>query len=103
MAQPDGSPHPDEHEIAEYEIDNTGDENIDDDEIDALDEATGLTPALVMPADDALEFLARAELTLEGQLVDASNATLYMRAEYEGVAAGAVYKPVAGERPLWDL
>ncbi len=94
MAQPEGSPRPHEHEI---------DDDITGDEIDALDEATGLTPPLVMPADDALEFLSRAELTLEGQLVDASNATLYMRAEHEGVAAGAVYKPIAGERPLWDF
>jgi uncharacterized repeat protein (TIGR03843 family) len=62
-----------------------------------------LTPALVMTEPDALDLLAHATLTVEGQLVDASNATLYVRAEHDGVAAAAVYKPVAGERPLWDF
>ena len=56
-----------------------------------------------MPEDDALEFLAHASLDVEGQLVSASNTTLYMRAEHDGVTAAAVYKPVAGERPLWDF
>lgn len=40
---------------------------------------------------------------MEGRLVDASNATLYCRVELEGVSAACVYKPIAGERPLWDF
>ncbi|GMA84812.1 hypothetical protein GCM10025868_00620 [Angustibacter aerolatus] len=32
----------------------------------------------------------------------ASNATLYAGVEHEGVRAHCIYKPVAGERPLWD-
>ena len=62
-----------------------------------------LTPALVLAEADALELLTRATLTVEGQLVDASNATLYVAAEHAGVVAAGVYKPISGERPLWDF
>jgi len=35
--------------------------------------------------------------------VDASNATLYCSLSLDGVTTACVYKPVAGERPLWDF
>lgn len=46
--------------------------------------------------------LATAELHIEGRLVDASNLTLYC---HLGSPDGPVciYKPVQGERPLWDF
>jgi uncharacterized repeat protein (TIGR03843 family) len=53
--------------------------------------------------DSALEMLRAGEITVEGRLVDASNATLFCEIEHEGVEARCVYKPVAGERPLWDF
>ena len=40
---------------------------------------------------------------MEGRLVDASNATLYCTIKGGGAEANCVYKPVAGERPLWDF
>ena len=40
---------------------------------------------------------------MEGRLVDASNATLYCSLTADGVDAACVYKPVIGERPLWDF
>jgi len=57
------------------------------------------------PCDDepALALLAEGELTVEGRLVAASNATLYCTIELDGQTAACVYKPVAGERPLWDF
>ena len=55
-----------------------------------------------MPVADALTLLERGEISVEGRLTSASNATLYCRVELDGVAAACVYKPVAGERPLWD-
>jgi uncharacterized repeat protein (TIGR03843 family) len=57
------------------------------------------------PCDDdpALELLAGGDLTVEGRLVAASNATLYCTIEKDGQTAACVYKPVAGERPLWDF
>lgn len=42
-------------------------------------------------------------LTVEGRLLDASNATLYCTTSLDGVTATCVYKPVRGERPLWDF
>ena len=35
--------------------------------------------------------------------MEASNATLYCSISHQGVQAACVYKPVAGERPLWDF
>jgi hypothetical protein len=62
-----------------------------------------LTPPVEMAEADALVLLSAGELTIEGRLVDASNATLYCAVSADGVTAGCVYKPVAGERPLWDF
>jgi hypothetical protein len=61
-------------------------------------------PALVTTGpEDVLHLLRSAELTVEGRLVDASNATLYCSAELDGATVAVVYKPVRGERPLWDF
>ncbi|GGY48496.1 SCO1664 family protein [Streptomyces omiyaensis] len=49
------------------------------------------------------ELLARGELTVRGQVREASNAVLYCTVAHEGREAACVYKPVAGERPLWDF
>jgi uncharacterized repeat protein (TIGR03843 family) len=52
---------------------------------------------------DATEVLTHGDLEPEGRLVDASNTTLRCWVTLEGVALRCVYKPVAGERPLWDF
>ncbi|QLE71345.1 SCO1664 family protein [Streptomyces rectiverticillatus] len=59
----------------------------------------GVTPRSVTPH----ELLAKGELTVRGRIAEASNAVLYCTVEYAGVSAACVYKPVAGERPLWDF
>jgi uncharacterized repeat protein (TIGR03843 family) len=51
----------------------------------------------------SLELLRRGEITVEGRLVDASNATLFCEIAHGGTSARCVYKPIAGERPLWDF
>ncbi|MET9371106.1 SCO1664 family protein [Streptomyces griseoflavus] len=51
----------------------------------------------------AAELLARGELTVRGRIREASNAALYCTVTHEGREAACVYKPVAGERPLWDF
>ncbi len=57
------------------------------------------------PCDDeaALELLTEGNLKIEGRLVAASNATMYCTVRRRGQTAACVYKPVAGERPLWDF
>jgi uncharacterized repeat protein (TIGR03843 family) len=57
----------------------------------------------VLARDDLLEVLENGDLTVEGRLVDASNATLLALAALDGVEVMCVYKPTAGERPLWDF
>jgi uncharacterized repeat protein (TIGR03843 family) len=61
----------------------------------------------------ALDLLASGTLEVEGRLVDASNATLYCTikpasrkprtAKDAEAQVACVYKPIAGERPLWDF
>jgi uncharacterized repeat protein (TIGR03843 family) len=63
-------------------------------------------PAPGQPPDDdaaALALLSEGELEVEGRLVVASNATLYCTIQRGTVSAACVYKPTAGERPLWDF
>jgi uncharacterized repeat protein (TIGR03843 family) len=52
---------------------------------------------------DALEILARGDIEVRGRILEASNATLLAQVELEGVRGLCVYKPTAGERPLWDF
>ena len=71
-----------------------------------LDRATPLAaadPAPPQAADDRCGCCADGELELEGRLVDASNTTLRAVITLDGVTARCVYKPVRGERPLWDF
>ena len=58
---------------------------------------------VALELEDVLRLLREGELSVEGRLVDASNATLYCAATLDDVTAAVVYKPVRGERPLWDF
>ncbi|MFJ3928041.1 SCO1664 family protein [Streptomyces sp. NPDC090022] len=49
------------------------------------------------------ELLAQGELTVRGRIREASNAVLLCTATLDGAAVECVYKPVKGERPLWDF
>ncbi|SEG55127.1 conserved hypothetical protein [Actinacidiphila yanglinensis] len=61
---------------------------------------TGTQPA-ADPRD--IEALLHGELTVRGQIRDASNAVLYCESTHQGRTVTCVYKPVRGERPLWDF
>jgi uncharacterized repeat protein (TIGR03843 family) len=52
---------------------------------------------------EALTALAHGEMEIEGRLVDASNTTLRVILTLDGASVRAVYKPIRGERPLWDF
>ncbi|MER5430354.1 SCO1664 family protein [Streptomyces sp. NPDC002588] len=63
-----------------------------------------IPPRGVTTTDQAsAELLAHGELTVRGRIRDASNAALYCTVARDGREAACVYKPVAGERPLWDF
>ncbi|MFZ4719445.1 MAG: SCO1664 family protein [Ilumatobacteraceae bacterium] len=51
-----------------------------------------------------LEWLATAEVIIEGRMPWSSNATLLCNLCVDGEQVGqAIYKPLSGERPLWDF
>ncbi|MFF3732472.1 SCO1664 family protein [Streptomyces sp. NPDC002476] len=52
---------------------------------------------------DLVTVLAEGRLTVRGQVRGASNAVLHCAVSHEGAELACVYKPVAGERPLWDF
>ena len=56
-----------------------------------------------MSADDTLDLLRRGTLELQGRLVLASNATFFGAVSLDGESFDCVYKPIRGERPLWDF
>jgi uncharacterized repeat protein (TIGR03843 family) len=59
--------------------------------------------------EQILELLHQGEISVEGRLIEASNATFYGRVDAgegrdradDGIEC--IYKPVRGERPLWDF
>lgn len=59
-----------------------------------------LSPHLDGPA---LEFLASAEMEIEGRMPWSSNATFLVNLSLGDRTHQAIYKPVRGERPLWDF
>lgn len=52
---------------------------------------------------EIIEHLSLGDLDVTGRLVDASNATLYANCTFNEISIPVIYKPVAGERPLWDF
>jgi uncharacterized repeat protein (TIGR03843 family) len=74
------------------------------------DEAAGpeLPPTVDLAPALAVPFLLAGEIEIVGRLVQASNTTLLVAVHGDvpgrgPTVAGAVYKPVRGERPLWDF
>jgi uncharacterized repeat protein (TIGR03843 family) len=52
---------------------------------------------------DDEDLLERGEVEVRGRIMPASNATFFGTATLDGRSIECVYKPVAGERPLWDF
>jgi uncharacterized repeat protein (TIGR03843 family) len=72
--------------------------------VPAAERLPALTPdGRSVTVTEALDLLRRGQLEIEGRLVDASNATLFCSVSADGVDAHCVYKPIRGERPLWDF
>jgi uncharacterized repeat protein (TIGR03843 family) len=54
-------------------------------------------------ATGELEVLVGGELEITGRVLPASNITFYGTVTHAGRSLQCVYKPVRGERPLWDF
>ena len=50
-----------------------------------------------------VDLIAKGEMSVVGRLVDATNASLLAQIKDCDPQIKVVYKPVAGERPLWDF
>lgn len=50
-----------------------------------------------------MEVIEKGEIEVVGRLTEASNASLYCKVTFEGKSVNAIYKPIKGERPLWDF
>ena len=75
---------------------------------DASEDGPQLPPAVDLPPELALPFLREGDLEIVGRLVQASNTTLLVTITGDVpdrgvITAGAVYKAIRGERPLWDF
>ena len=53
--------------------------------------------------NELLDALRYGDLKVTGRLVDASNATLFGEVQVGEISFNCIYKPVSGERPLWDF
>lgn len=53
--------------------------------------------------EEVRQHLLVGEIKISGRLVDASNATLFGSCTHDGIKLSVIYKPIAGERPLWDF
>jgi uncharacterized repeat protein (TIGR03843 family) len=62
-----------------------------------------MTEPVAVDVERALTLLREGDIAIEGRLVDASNATLYAAITHDDLTAACVYKPIRGERPLWDF
>lgn len=62
-----------------------------------------IPPRSVTATGASAALLAEGELTVRGRIREASNVALYCTVALDGQEAACVYKPVAGERPLWDF
>ena len=51
---------------------------------------------------ELIQRLANSEIAITGRLIDASNATLFGHLK-DDEDFKIIYKPIAGERPLWDF
>jgi uncharacterized repeat protein (TIGR03843 family) len=60
-------------------------------------------PPTAGPHEAVLHDLATGEVTVEGRMPWSSNGTYLVSVRHDGREHQAVYKPVRGERPLWDF
>lgn len=73
-----------------------------DDDPHAAEEPQGVE-LRVDDVEDPIEHLLRGEIEVEGRMPYSSNATFLVHVVHDGRSHPAIYKPMRGERPLWDF
>ena len=61
------------------------------------------TKTITLTVDRILDLLSKGEIKVEGLIPWSSNATLLVTVRDEELSSLAIYKPQAGENPLWDF
>ena len=57
----------------------------------------------ILTTADRRKIISKGDIRVEGRFVDASNATLYAVSVLGDQELAVIYKPIAGERALWDF
>ena len=97
MSDPSRSELDDEFDDDEFDDDEFDDEHEDDNE-------GGRGVELRVDAiTDPVAHLLRGEIEIEGRMPYSSNATFLVHVVADGRSHPAIYKPMRGERPLWDF
>lgn len=55
------------------------------------------------PDPHHVDLLSRGSMEIEGRMPNSSNGTFFVRIIDDGREVRAIYKPLRGERPLWDF
>ena len=76
------------------------DDEQDEQDIEQEDQGVELR---IDPVDDPITHLLQGEIDVEGRMPYSSNATFLVHVTHEGRSHPAIYKPMRGERPLWDF
>jgi uncharacterized repeat protein (TIGR03843 family) len=69
----------------------------------SADELTGAEPPVPDERSRRLNLLTCGDIEIEGRMPWSSNATFLVNVSCGGDTAQAIYKPLRGERPLWDF
>ena len=71
--------------------------------VTAADDDSPFFDRTPIETERALELLAHGSAELVGRMPYSSNATFLVDLAHDGLTAQGIYKPLAGERPLWDF
>ncbi len=88
------------------DLDDAFDDEFDDDEFDDDDSSADEQRGVELRVDeiaDPVSHLLRGEIEIEGRMPYSSNATFLVHVVCDGRSHPAIYKPMRGERPLWDF
>ena len=90
----------DDMALDEVEADDDWDDESESDAQESEDRGVELR---IDSIDDPIAHLLHGEIEIEGRMPYSSNATFLVHVVHEGKSHPAIYKPMRGERPLWDF
>ncbi len=64
---------------------------------------TSTNPIYIYSLKSIIQTLQTGQVTLKGQVLSGSNYTFLVSVNQNDVLIDAIYKPIKGERPLWDF